>query len=73
MHHWYRYFARLLQEAGNTAKLMAENPMTLRLKELEALEKIADKVRSLTVHNGTRGLLDDLVSLSAETASKRKV
>ena len=47
----------------NTAKVMAENPVMLRLKELEALEKIADKVQSLTVHNGTRGLLDDLVSL----------
>ena len=49
----------------NTAKMMAENPVMLRLKELEALEKIADKVQSLTVHNGTRGLLDDLVSLKA--------
>jgi regulator of protease activity HflC (stomatin/prohibitin superfamily) len=49
----------------NTAKVMAENPVMLRLKELEALEKIADKVQSLTVHNGTRGLLDDLVSLKA--------
>jgi len=47
----------------NTAKLMEENPSMLRLKELDALEAIADKVGSLTVHNGTRGLLDDLVSL----------
>lgn len=49
----------------NTAKMMAENPVMLRLKELEALEKIADRVQSLTVHNGTRGLLQDLVSLKA--------
>lgn len=57
----------------NTAKVMAENPVMLRLKELEALEKIADKVQSITVHNGTRGLLDDLVSLRAEApAPKRK-
>jgi regulator of protease activity HflC (stomatin/prohibitin superfamily) len=47
----------------NTARVMAENPVMLRLKELEALEKIADKVQSLTVHNGTKGLLEDLVSL----------
>jgi regulator of protease activity HflC (stomatin/prohibitin superfamily) len=47
----------------NTARVMAENPVMLRLKELEALEKIADKVQNLTVHNGTKGLLEDLVSL----------
>ena len=35
----------------------------LRLKELEALEAIAGKVERLTVHNGTGGLLNDLVKL----------
>ena len=45
----------------NTAKVMAENPVMLRLKELEALETIAGKVERLTVHNGTGGLLNDLV------------
>ena len=47
----------------NTAKVMAENPVMLRLKELEALEAIAGKVEKLTVHNGTGGLLNDLVKL----------
>src|SRR6185369_13883064 len=47
----------------NTAKVMAENPVMLRLKELEALEAIAGKVERLTVHNGTGGLLNDLVKL----------
>ena len=47
----------------NTARVMAENPVMLRLKELEALEKIADKIQNLTVHNGTKGLLEDLVNL----------
>lgn len=57
----------------NTAKVMAENPVMLRLKELEALEKIADKVQTLTVHNGTKGLLEDIVSLSGpKPAPKRK-
>lgn len=50
----------------NTAKVMAENPVMLRLKELEALETVAGKVQSLTVHNGTRGLLDDIVSLKGD-------
>ena len=47
----------------NTAKVMAENPVMLRLKELEALETIAGKVERLTVHNGTAGLLGDIVRL----------
>lgn len=47
----------------NAAKVMAENPVMLRLKELEALEAIAGKVERLTVHNGTAGLLSDIVQL----------
>ncbi|SFR38883.1 slipin family protein [Litoreibacter janthinus] len=47
----------------NTAKVMAENPVMLRLKELEALETIAGKVERLTVHSGTEGLMNDIVRL----------
>lgn len=47
----------------NTAKVMADNPVMLRLKELEALEAIAGKVERLTVTNGTEGLLTDVVRL----------
>ncbi len=47
----------------NTAKVMAEHPVMLRLKELEALEGIASKVNQLTVHNGTEGLMSDIVRL----------
>ena len=47
----------------NTAKVMSENPVMLRLKELEALEVIAGKVERLTIHNGTEGLMNDLVKL----------
>jgi regulator of protease activity HflC (stomatin/prohibitin superfamily) len=48
----------------NTAKVMSENPVMLRLKELEALESIASKVDKLTIHNGTSGLMNDLVKLA---------
>jgi len=41
----------------NTAKLMEENPLLLRLKELEALEKVVDKVERLTVFGGLDGVL----------------
>ena len=47
----------------NTAKVMADNPIMLRLKELEALEQIAGKVERLTIHNGTGGLMNDIVKL----------
>ena len=47
----------------NTAKLMDENPTLMRLKELEALEKVADKVERLTVFGGLDGVLKDTVRL----------
>ncbi len=47
----------------NTAKVMEENPVMLRLKELEALETMAGKVERLTIHNGTAGLLSDIIRL----------
>lgn len=56
----------------NTAKVMADNPAMLRLKELEALETIADKVGTLTVHSGTEGLLNDIVSLKSSVKKTRK-
>ena len=49
----------------NTAKLMEESPILLRLKELESLEKIAEKVGSLTVLGGVEGLMKQRVSLKA--------
>lgn len=47
----------------NTAKLMDDNPILLRLKELEALEKISEKVERLTVYGGLDGVLNDTLSL----------
>ncbi|MEN3793988.1 SPFH domain-containing protein [Fulvimarina sp. MAC3] len=47
----------------NTAKVMAENPVMLRLKELEELETIAGRVERLTIHNGAEGLMNGLVHL----------
>lgn len=50
----------------NTAKVMEDNPIMLRLKELEAIESIASKVEQLTIHNGTQGLMSDLVKLTSK-------
>ena len=45
----------------NTARLMEENPTLLRLKELETLEKVTEKVGSLTVYGGLEGVLKNMV------------
>lgn len=37
----------------NTAKLMADNPTLLRLKELEALERVTEKIGRIDVHAGS--------------------
>ena len=50
----------------NTAKLMEESPILLRLKELEALEKVTEKIGTLTVFGGLDGVLGQLVSLKAK-------
>ncbi len=47
----------------NTAKLMEDNPLLVRLKELETLEKVAEKVGKITVTGGFDALLSDLVTL----------
>ncbi|PCK30701.1 slipin family protein [Pseudoalteromonas piscicida] len=47
----------------NTAKVMENNPTLLRLKELEALEKVADKIENLTVYGGLEGLMNNTVKI----------
>jgi hypothetical protein len=49
----------------NTAKLMDQNPVLLRLKELEALERVTERVGSLTVFGGLDHVLKDLVRIEA--------
>jgi regulator of protease activity HflC (stomatin/prohibitin superfamily) len=51
----------------NTARLMEENPTLLRLKELETLEKVTEKVGSLTVYGGLEGVLTNMVPGLAKT------
>lgn len=49
----------------NTAKLMEDNPILLRLKELETLENLMQKVNTLSVSDGVDGLLN-LLKLKPE-------
>jgi regulator of protease activity HflC (stomatin/prohibitin superfamily) len=48
----------------NTAKLLEESPVLLRLKELETLEKVTEKVDKLTVFSGLEGVLKQLVTIN---------
>jgi len=45
----------------NTAKLMEDSPVLMRLKELETLEKLTEKVGSITVTGGFEGMLEKLL------------
>jgi len=47
----------------NTAKLMEDNPLLVRLKELETLERVAERVEKITVVDGLNGLLDGTVKI----------
>ena len=44
------------RSALNTARLMDENPTLLRLKELETLERLMEKVGHIDLHAGAEGL-----------------
>lgn len=55
----------------NTSKLMEDNPLLLRLKELEALEKLVEKVGRIDLHTGSGAggfdaLLQNLYKLGRE-------
>jgi regulator of protease activity HflC (stomatin/prohibitin superfamily) len=47
----------------NTAKVMEGNPVALRLKELETLEKVTEKIDKISVFGGLDGVLKDLVKI----------
>ncbi len=58
----------------NTSRLMENNPLLLRLKELEALEKLVEKVGRIDLHAGNGGgsldaLLNGLYALRDETGT----
>jgi len=54
--------AAALRHQANTAKLYADNPTLLRLRELEAVEKVASAGK-LNIVTGDKGLADKIVNL----------
>ncbi len=51
----------------NTAKMMENNATLMRLKELETLEKVTQKIDKINVYDGLNGVLNGLVSISDKT------
>ena len=47
----------------NTAKVMETNAVALRLKELETLEKVTEKIGNISVYGGLDSVLNDLVRM----------
>ncbi len=47
----------------NTAKVMEDNPVALRLKELEILERIAEKIEHINVNGGLDNILTELIRI----------
>lgn len=59
--------ANATRSALNTARLIDESPALMRLKELETLEKVTEKIDKLTVFGGLDGVLNQLVKLKVGT------
>ena len=47
----------------NTAKVMEDNPVALRLKELETLERVAERIDRISVFGGLDQVLNGLVTI----------
>jgi regulator of protease activity HflC (stomatin/prohibitin superfamily) len=47
----------------NTAKVMEENATALRLKELETLERVAERIDKISVYGGLDQVLNGLISI----------
>jgi len=47
----------------NTAKVMEGNPVALRMKELETLERVAERIDKISVFGGLDQVLNGLVKL----------
>lgn len=54
-----------MRSLHNTAKVMENNPIILRLKELESLERISGRIDKISVYGGLDGVMNDLVKLSS--------
>jgi hypothetical protein len=47
-----------------TVKLMEDNPIALRLKELEILERIAEKIEHININGGLDSILTEVIRIA---------
>lgn len=59
-----------MRSLHNTAKVMENNPVLMRLKELESLERITAKIDKISVYGGLDGVMNNLVSLAPPNPTK---
>ncbi|MFV0477699.1 MAG: slipin family protein [Parahaliea sp.] len=59
-----------MRSLHNTAKMMENNPILLRLKELEALERVSGQIDRISVYGGLDGVLNDLVKLAPAVSAQ---
>ncbi len=59
-----------MRSLHNTAKMMENNPTLMRLKELEALERVTDRIDKISVYGGLDGVLNDLVTLGSRDVNR---
>ena len=52
-----------MRSLHNTAKMMENNPVLMRLKELEALERVTQRINNISVFGGLDGVMNELVKL----------
>ncbi len=50
----------------NTARVMEDNPVALRLKELEVLERIAEKIEKIQVNGSLDSILTELIRINRQ-------
>ncbi|MBX2859266.1 MAG: slipin family protein [Cellvibrionaceae bacterium] len=58
-----------MRSLHNTAKMMENNPTLLRLKELESLERVTERIDKISVYGGLDAVLNDLVKLAPSSRS----
>lgn len=58
-----------MRSLHNTAKMMENNPVLLRLKELESLERVVARVGQMNVYGGLDGVMKDLVKLGSASSA----
>lgn len=58
-----------MRSLHNTAKVMENSPVLLRLKELETLERITAKIDNLTVYGGLDSVLNETIKLAPNKAN----